>query len=74
MTFVYDPKNHTSSLIEIIATRKNFPEGGVKKIELSDVIFPGGLVRHGDGTATLYAGLSDAEAGNVEIPDPFIVE
>ena len=59
--------------MKIIATRNNFPAGPSKIDELEDVIFPGGLERHGDGTATLYAGLSDVEAGSVEIPDPFIL-
>lgn len=72
MTFIYDPETHQVSPIEIIATRKNFPQGEAKKPELVDVVFPGGLVRHGDGTATLYAGLSDAEAGSISLPDPFI--
>ena len=27
--------------------------------------------RHGDGTATLYAGLGDAAAGSLVVPDPF---
>jgi len=71
MSFRYDPKVHRASSIEIITTRKNFPAGDVKMPELSDVVFPGGLIRHGDGTATLYAGLSDAEAGNITLPDPF---
>jgi len=71
MSFHYDPKIHRASPIEIIATRKNFPAGGEKMPELSDVVFPGGLIRHGDGTATLYAGLSDAEAGRITLPDPF---
>ncbi|OGZ59276.1 MAG: hypothetical protein A3F94_01770 [Candidatus Spechtbacteria bacterium RIFCSPLOWO2_12_FULL_38_22] len=71
MSFVYDPKTHCASPIEIIATRKNFPAGDAKASELADVIFPGGLVRHGDDTATLYVGLSDAEAGSIILPDPF---
>jgi len=71
MSFSYDPKIHQASSIEIIATRKNFSAGDVKMPELSDVVFPGGLIRHGDGTATLYAGLSDAEAGSITLPDPF---
>jgi len=71
MSFVYDPETHRASPIEIIATRKNFPAGGEKIPELADVVFPGGLVRHGDGTATLYAGLSDVEAGSITLPDPF---
>ena len=71
MSFTYDPKRHRATPIEIIATRKNFPAGDAKMPALADVIFPGGLVRHGDGTATLYVGLSDVEAGSVVLPDPF---
>jgi hypothetical protein len=72
ISFIYNPENHQTTPIKIIATRKNFPAGASKTAELSDVIFPGGLVRHSDGLATLYAGLSDAEAGSIEIDDPFI--
>jgi hypothetical protein len=72
MSFVYDPKMHRASGVEIIATRKNFPAGDAKTAKLKDVVFPGGLVRHGDGTATLYAGLSDAESGRLKLPDPFM--
>jgi hypothetical protein len=71
MSFIYDPETYSASPIDIIATRKNFPAGAEKAPELADVIFPGGLMRHGDGTATLYAGLSDAEAGSVRLSDPF---
>jgi hypothetical protein len=71
IVFVYDIKTNKSSPIEIIATRQNFPKGDSKIPELSDVIFPGGLLRHGDGTATLYVGLSDAEAGSIILHDPF---
>jgi len=72
ISFVYNPKNHQASPLKIIATRENFPAGPAKTAELVDVIFPGGLVRHDDGTATLYAGLSDTEAGSIKISDPFI--
>ncbi len=71
MSFIYDPEKHIASPIDIIATRKNFPAGAEKTPKLADIVFPGGLVRHGDGTATLYAGLSDAEAGSIVISDPF---
>lgn len=71
MSFIYNAAKHRASPIKIIATRKNFPRGECKTRELKDVIFSGGLIRHGDGTATLYAGLSDAEAGKVTLPDPF---
>lgn len=73
MTFVFDPQTETASPLRIIATRKNFPLTPSKRSpELDDVIFPGGLVRHSDKTATLYVGLSDTAAGRITIPDPFI--
>ena len=71
-SFVYNPENNQATPIKIIATRKNFPSGEAKTSELSDVVFPGGLTRHNNGSATLYAGLSDAEAGSVNLPDPFL--
>ena len=74
MSFIYDPKTHTASPIKIIAIRKEFPDGPAKHPELDDVIFPGGLIRNKDGTATLYVGLSDTEAGILVITDPFIEE
>ncbi len=71
MTFVYDPITHEASPIKLLATRKNFPKGYAKMPQLEDVVFPGGLVRHKNGYATLYAGLSDAQAGCITLPDPF---
>jgi hypothetical protein len=71
MVFCVNPRTGAASSPEIIATRADFPSGPAKRPDLVDVIFSGGLVRHGDGTATLCAGLSDAEAGCVLIPDPF---
>jgi len=71
MAFIYDPKTKSSSPIKIIATRKNFPHGKAKNPKLDDIIFPGGLIRNNDGTATLYAGLGDAETGKLTIADPF---
>ena len=71
VSFIYDPKNQETTPLEIIATRKNFPKGEAKNTDLQDVVFAGGMVRHGDGKATLYVGLSDAEAGCIEIDDPF---
>ena len=71
ISFSYDPKTNIASPIKIIATRENFPDGKSKSPELKDVLFPGGLIKHNDGTATLYVGLSDTEAGNKIITDPF---
>ncbi|MDO8639067.1 MAG: DUF1861 family protein [Candidatus Daviesbacteria bacterium] len=70
MAFTYTPETHTATPIEIIARRRDFPMGNFKAPWLLDVVFPGGLIRN-NGQATLYAGLSDAEAGSIDIPDPF---
>ena len=54
----------------IIAERKDFLPGLSKRPDLSDVVFSGGLVL-GDGTATLYSGISDADAQKITIQRPF---
>jgi hypothetical protein len=71
MVFCIDPRSGRATSPEIIASRSDFPDGPAKRTDLVDVMFSGGLIRHGNGTATLYAGLSDAEAGCVSLPDPF---
>ncbi len=72
MAFGFDPRNGRAMPPEIIASRSDFAHGPAKRPDLVDVMFSGGLVRHGNGTATLYAGLSDAETGCVVLPDPFL--
>lgn len=71
MAFTLSPDTGRWTPPRIIATRSCFPAGPPKRHDLVDVVFSGGLVRHDDGTATLYAGLSDAEAARVLLPDPF---
>jgi len=75
MSFIYDPRDHSSIPIEIIATRENFPDGEAKSSDLKDVVFSGGLVFDNDDInadfAILYVGLSDVEAGRIRIPNPF---
>ncbi len=72
MVFAYNPADHRYTPIKLIATRGMFPDGPAKRPDLEDVIFSGGLVRHNDGTASLYAGVSDAEAHVIRISDPFL--
>ncbi|BBI35692.1 DUF1861 family protein [Cohnella abietis] len=72
MVFAFDPENQRHTPIKLIATRSMFPDGPAKRPDLEDVIFSGGLVRHKDGTASLYTGVSDAEAHVIVIPDPFL--
>jgi len=67
MSFVFDPKTHTSSPLKIIATRDDFPIGKSKKPDRKDVIFLGGT----DKEFNLYAGLGDAKSGRKPIDYPF---
>lgn len=71
MRFVVDPKTGEHADIELIAVRNDFLPGASKRPDLVDVVFSGGLVRNDDGTADLYAGISDAEAHKITISDPF---
>lgn len=57
--------------MRIIATRSNFEDGPFKRKELQDVVFSGGIVRPGNGTAKLYCGVGDSEAHCISILDPF---
>ncbi|GGF65887.1 hypothetical protein GCM10010912_08670 [Paenibacillus albidus] len=71
MVFSLNPETFETTPIRIIATRSDFPAGPGKRKELKDVIFSGGLQRLGSGRAVLSVGVSDAEAYQIEIPDPF---
>ncbi|WML58872.1 DUF1861 family protein [Neobacillus sp. PS2-9] len=72
MVFALNPETGDISDIELIATRSHFLPGPAKRPDLIDVVFSGGLVRKADGTADMYAGISDAEAQKITIIDPFL--
>jgi hypothetical protein len=72
MVFVFDPENREFTDMRIIAERSDFADGPAKRPDLVDVVFSGGLIRKADGTADLYAGVSDAEAHKITISDPFL--
>ena len=72
MVFCIDLETGQSTETEVIAERSDFPAGDSKRPDLQDVIFSGGLLRLGRGQARLFAGLSDAEAGSLDLPDPFL--
>lgn len=71
MTFVFDPRTRRSTSVRILCERKDFPLGPAKRPDLEDVVFLGGMIRNPGGTATIYAGLSDAEAACALVKDPF---
>jgi len=72
MVFAVDSRTRQPSAIRIIARRSFFPPGSSKRPDLVDVVFSGGIIRNGDGTANLYAGTSDTAAAVVKLPDPFL--
>lgn len=72
MVFIFNPDTFEFTDMQIIAERANFLPGDTKRSDLKDVVFSGGLVRKSDGTADLYAGISDAEAQTIKVFDPFI--
>lgn len=71
ISFVFEPNTQEVADLKIIARRANFLGSPAKRPDLVDVIFSGGLIRLSDGTARLYAGVSDAAAQAITIPDPF---
>lgn len=72
MVFALNPETGEISDMKLIATRSNFLHGPSKRPDLEDVVFSGGLVRRPDGSADIYAGISDAEAQKITIVDPFL--
>ncbi|MDR3519401.1 MAG: DUF1861 family protein [Candidatus Pacebacteria bacterium] len=70
-SFIFNPKTRkVERPIKLIAVRNNFPKGKTKRPDLEDVIFVGGIKKESDKWY-LYAGLSDAESGKIEIDYPF---
>jgi hypothetical protein len=72
MTFVFNPDTKEASPMTLLAVRDHFLPGPAKRPDLVDVVFSGGLKRIAGGKAELYAGISDADAQKVTVPDPFI--
>ncbi|WEK53605.1 MAG: DUF1861 family protein [Candidatus Cohnella colombiensis] len=72
MVYCFDPELRNNSPIKLIASRAMFQEGPAKRTDLQDVLFSGGIVRHSNGTASLYTGVSDSEAHVIVIADPFL--
>lgn len=70
MTFQLNINSLEIKQQKLIAIRNDFKQGEAKRTDLEDVVFSGGLVIEGD-KATLYAGISDAEAQYIVIDNPF---
>jgi len=72
MAFGFDPASRKSTAIKLLAERSMFPDGPAKRPDLQDVLFSGGIVRLDGGKASMYTGVSDAEAHIIVIDDPFL--
>ena len=72
MSFAVDPQTRACTQTKIIATRDCYPQGPKKNARTADVTFTSGILRREDGTAVLYAGLNDCQAGRLVIEDPLI--
>ena len=70
MAFALDPDTRAVTQTKLIATRDCFPAGPQKNSRSADVVFTSGIVRRANGTAELYAGLSDCQVGKLLIADP----
>ena len=55
---------------KIIAERNDFQQGPMKRSDLEDVVFSGGLHIYEDHIV-LYAGISDAGAQKIKLENPF---
>jgi hypothetical protein len=72
ITFSLDFEMGAFSKLKIITRREDLPKGESKRGELYNVLYPGGIIRNGNGTAKLYVGVGDAEAYEITIEDPFL--
>jgi hypothetical protein len=72
ITFALHPETNEPVGMKIIAARFDFPKGESKSEMLRNVLFAGGLVRHGNGLATLYGGGGDAEGDEIKMIDPLL--
>jgi hypothetical protein len=58
----------------IITSRSCFAAAPAKRKTLQDVVFPGHLEHLKNNTYRLWAGLSDARIGTIELDDPFLLD
>lgn len=72
MVFCFDPQTREASELKIIATRNDLPDDDAKRHDLNHVVYPGGLIRNGNGMAKLYVGVGDANSYEITLEDPFL--
>ncbi len=69
MAFMFNPETWTTSDVEVIARRKDFPSApSLESPALDNVVFPAGVCFD---TNTIYCGLSDYAIGAKKVPELF---
>ena len=71
MTFELSLPDFAIRDVKLVAERQDFLPGQAKRPDLEDVVFSGGILLNGQ-EATLYAGISDAEAQKLDLVNPFV--
>lgn len=74
IVFEIDLAARRVSPLRLLFERADLPggtDGPAKRPDLRDVLFSGGVVRHPDGTATIYVGAGDKVVYAVEVVDPY---
>lgn len=70
MVFCLERNQFAMTQAKIIAERNDFQQGPMKRPDLEDVVFSGGLHIYEDHIV-LYAGISDAGAQKIKLENPF---
>lgn len=70
MAFIFSPEDMSFTPPVILAERRDLLAGESKRLDLEDVLFPGGLHLIGE-QAILYVGVSDCEVQYFTIQNPF---
>ncbi len=65
-SFIHDPKTEEVVDLGIMTERANFPEGPAKDTDLVDILYTSGVYEK-DGKWYLITGISDTQAGMIEI-------
>lgn len=71
MSFVFRPEELHAQELQLIGTRKCYPQGPSKRPNLVDCCFPSGIILRDGGLADLYSGIGDCQVGRITIDNPF---
>lgn len=71
VSFIFDPAARAVSSLQVIATRRSYPDFPAKLPKLLDCAFTSGILPRADGRVDLYSGIGDTAEGRIAIDNPF---